>query len=145
MRWGDTAEWKEKKMEEKNSEWDAIIGINVTISNVRAPATHGADFKLYQEEHKTRKRARGQHITRINSPCLTWKAIRNTRAGAEGPRDTSTGGGDRAGGTRGGKRWQKRGRRHPSTILVYNEIGRATSDTYIRGVGFLGNYKLRFQ
>lgn len=33
----------------------------------------------------------------------------------------------------------------PSTILVYNEIGRATSDTYIRGVGFLGNYKLRFQ
>lgn len=69
-----------------------------------APATHRVGFKLYQEERKTRKRARGQHITRINSPCLTWKAIRNTRAGAKGPRDTSTGGGDRAEGARGGKR-----------------------------------------
>lgn len=76
----------------------------LTSRCIRAPTTYRAGFKLYREERKTRKRARGQHITRINSPCLTWKAIRNTRTGAEGPKDTSTGGGDRAGGARDGKR-----------------------------------------
>lgn len=59
-----------------------------------------AGFKLYQEERKTRKRARGQHITRINSPCLTWKAIRNTRAGTGAERHVNRGGEDREQGMR---------------------------------------------
>lgn len=92
-----------EETESKVQSWGSVRRF-LNVRCIRAPATHRAGFKLYQEERKTRKRARGQHITRINSPCLTWKAIRNTRAGAEGPRDTSTGGGDRAGGARGGKR-----------------------------------------
>lgn len=89
---------EKKQGSEVQSQGSARRFLNVRC--IRAPTTYRAGFKLYREERKTRKRARGQHITRINSPCLTWKAIRNTRTGAEGPKDTSTGGGDRAGGVR---------------------------------------------
>lgn len=104
----NSAERREKKMGEKKrgsevQSWGSARRF-LNVRCIRAPTTYRAGFKLYREERKTRKRARGQHITRINSPCLTWKAIRNTRTGAEGPKDTSTGGGDRAGGARDGKR-----------------------------------------